>query len=89
VLPFHVHVQALRQQLHDHAHADGGREAHFLRQQCDRYDAALARQKTETAFDDREKLLFREHKPILAKGPPWAFPAPCSSTTTPRCSSAI
>jgi predicted CoA-substrate-specific enzyme activase len=34
----------------------------FYGSRCDRYDSTVTRERTETAFDERERLLFKEYK---------------------------
>jgi predicted CoA-substrate-specific enzyme activase len=41
----------------------------FYGSRCDRYDSTIAAGKIETAFDEREKLLFREYKDGSGTGP--------------------
>jgi predicted CoA-substrate-specific enzyme activase len=41
----------------------------FYGSRCDKYDSALSLAKRETAFDEREKLLFREYKEGTGTGP--------------------
>jgi predicted CoA-substrate-specific enzyme activase len=41
----------------------------FYGSRCDRYDSTVAAGKIETAFDERERLLFREYKEDTGTGP--------------------
>jgi predicted nucleotide-binding protein (sugar kinase/HSP70/actin superfamily) len=45
-----------------------GEKSTFYGSRCDRYDSTMAQNKVETAFDDREKLLFREYMEDAGSG---------------------
>jgi len=49
-------------------------KATFYGSRCDRYDSTLAAGKVETAFDERERLLFREYKEGSGTGPKVGVP---------------
>jgi predicted CoA-substrate-specific enzyme activase len=46
----------------------------FYGSRCDRYDSTLAAGKVETAFDERERLLFRDYKEGAGTGPAVGVP---------------
>jgi predicted CoA-substrate-specific enzyme activase len=46
----------------------------FYGSRCDRYDSTISRGKTETFFDQREKLLFQEYKEGRGTGPTVGIP---------------
>jgi predicted CoA-substrate-specific enzyme activase len=46
----------------------------FYGSRCDRYDSTVAAGKIETAFDERERLLFREYKEGTGTGPSVGVP---------------
>jgi len=46
----------------------------FYGSRCDRYDATLSQARRATFFDQREKLLFREHKEGCGAGPSVGIP---------------
>ncbi len=46
----------------------------FYGSRCDRYDSALDKGKTETFFDEREKLLFRDYRELEGTGPVVGIP---------------
>ncbi len=46
----------------------------FYGSRCDRYDARTDRAKVPTAFDDRERLLFKEYREGAGKGPSVGVP---------------
>jgi len=46
----------------------------FYGSRCDRYDSTIAAGKVETAFDERERLLFREYKDGSGTGPSVGVP---------------
>ena len=45
-----------------------GEKPTFYGSRCDKYDSTLTALRKETAFDDREKLLFREYSPEKGQG---------------------
>lgn len=45
-----------------------GEKPTFYGSRCDRYDSTLAQGRMETAFDEREKLLFKEHNNASVSG---------------------
>jgi predicted CoA-substrate-specific enzyme activase len=51
-----------------------GEKSTFYGSRCDRYDSTLAAGKVETAFDERERLLFREYKDGSGTGPAVGVP---------------
>ena len=46
----------------------------FYGSRCDRYDSAISRGRMETAFDERERLLFRDYKEGCGSGPTVGIP---------------
>jgi len=48
--------------------------ATYYGSRCDRYDSRLSQVRQETAFDDRERLLFREYKEGAGTGPTVGIP---------------
>ncbi len=51
-----------------------GEKPTFYGSRCDKYDSTLTLAKKETAFDEREKLLFREYKENSGSGPRVGLP---------------
>ncbi|HEX7365295.1 MAG TPA: BadF/BadG/BcrA/BcrD ATPase family protein, partial [Dehalococcoidia bacterium] len=51
-----------------------GEKSTFYGSRCDRYDSTVAAGKITTAFDEREKLLFREYKEGSGSGPSVGIP---------------
>jgi len=48
--------------------------ATYYGSRCDRYDSRLSQERRETAFDDRERLLFAEYKEGAGTGPTVGIP---------------
>lgn len=46
----------------------------FYGSRCDRYDSTISRERVETWFDEREKLLLREYQEGIGKGPVVGIP---------------
>ncbi len=51
-----------------------GEKPTFYGSRCDRYDSTLARERTSTYFDERERLLLREYREGEGKGPVVGIP---------------
>ena len=49
-------------------------KATFYGSRCDRYDSAVSQARRKTAFDEREKLLFRDYKEGAGAGPVVGIP---------------
>ncbi len=51
-----------------------GEEPTFYGSRCDRYDSRIGQKRIETAFDKRERLLFREYREGAGTGPSVGIP---------------
>jgi len=51
-----------------------GEKSTFYGSRCDRYDSTISRERAETWFDERERLLLQEYREDVGKGPVVGIP---------------